>query len=144
VNPSSLRILADPCHAQLMPQAEFDRVAACFARPPACVPVAERRHGRCAPALRPLAAAQRARPPAARLPAVTLSLKRAGLPPGDVTADQMEAAAELAERYSQGELRVTPRPEPAAALGAKAICARCGWPPAKPASPRPTSACSPT
>jgi sulfite reductase (NADPH) hemoprotein beta-component len=39
--------------------------------------------------------------------AVTLSLKRAGLPPGDVTADQMEAAAELAERYSQGELRVT-------------------------------------
>ena len=39
--------------------------------------------------------------------AVTLSLKRAGLPPGDVTAEQMDAAAELAERFSQGELRVT-------------------------------------
>ncbi|MDQ2780703.1 MAG: nitrite/sulfite reductase [Pseudomonadota bacterium] len=38
--------------------------------------------------------------------AVTLSLKRAGLPPGDVTAAQMEAAAELADRFSQGELRV--------------------------------------
>ncbi len=39
--------------------------------------------------------------------AVTLSLKRAGLPPGDVTADQMDAAADLAERYSLGELRVS-------------------------------------
>ena len=45
-----------------------------------------------------------------RLPglrAVTLSLKRAGLPPGDVTAEQMERAAALAERYSAGELRVS-------------------------------------
>ncbi len=45
-----------------------------------------------------------------RLPgyrAVTLSLKRAGQAPGDVTAEQMEAAATLAERYSHGELRVT-------------------------------------
>ena len=32
--------------------------------------------------------------------AVTLSLKRAGQAPGDVTADQMEAAAALADRYS--------------------------------------------
>lgn len=39
--------------------------------------------------------------------AVTLSLKRAGQPPGDVTADQMDAAASLADRYSCGELRVT-------------------------------------
>jgi sulfite reductase (NADPH) hemoprotein beta-component len=39
--------------------------------------------------------------------AVTLSLKRAGQPPGDVTADQMDAAADLAERFSHGELRVT-------------------------------------
>ncbi len=39
--------------------------------------------------------------------AVTLSLKRAGLPPGDATADQMDAAAAIAERFSQGELRVT-------------------------------------
>ncbi len=39
--------------------------------------------------------------------AVTLSLKRAGLPTGDVTADQMDAAAALADRFSLGELRVT-------------------------------------
>ena len=39
--------------------------------------------------------------------AVTLSLKKTGVPPGDLTADQMDAVAELAERYSFGELRVT-------------------------------------
>jgi sulfite reductase (NADPH) hemoprotein beta-component len=39
--------------------------------------------------------------------AVTLSLKRPGVPPGDVTADQLDAIAELADRYSFGELRVT-------------------------------------
>jgi sulfite reductase (NADPH) hemoprotein beta-component len=39
--------------------------------------------------------------------AVTLSLKRAGQAPGDVTDRQMEAAADLAERFSAGELRVT-------------------------------------
>jgi sulfite reductase (NADPH) hemoprotein beta-component len=39
--------------------------------------------------------------------AVTLSLKKTGVPPGDVTSDQMEAIAGLAERYSCGELRVS-------------------------------------
>jgi len=39
--------------------------------------------------------------------AVTLSLKKTGVPPGDVTSAQMEAISELAERYSFGELRVT-------------------------------------
>ena len=39
--------------------------------------------------------------------AVTLSLKRTGVPPGDATADQMDAVADLADRYSFGELRVT-------------------------------------
>ena len=45
-----------------------------------------------------------------RLPgyrAVTLSLKRAGQAPGDVTDAQMDAAADLADRFSAGELRVT-------------------------------------
>jgi sulfite reductase (NADPH) hemoprotein beta-component len=37
----------------------------------------------------------------------TLSLKRPGQAPGDATAEQMEAAAALADRYSHGELRVT-------------------------------------
>ena len=39
--------------------------------------------------------------------AVTLSLKKTGVPPGDVTADQMDAIADLADRYSFGELRVS-------------------------------------
>jgi sulfite reductase (NADPH) hemoprotein beta-component len=38
---------------------------------------------------------------------VTLSLKKTGVPPGDVTAEQMELVASLAERYSFGELRVS-------------------------------------
>lgn len=39
--------------------------------------------------------------------AVTLSLKRAGQAPGDATASQMDAAAQMADRYSLGELRVS-------------------------------------
>jgi sulfite reductase (NADPH) hemoprotein beta-component len=39
--------------------------------------------------------------------AVTLSLKRVGIAPGDATDAQMEAAAALAETFSHGELRVT-------------------------------------
>ena len=38
---------------------------------------------------------------------VNISLKTPGLPPGDVSADQMEAAAALARRYSFDEIRVT-------------------------------------
>ena len=41
------------------------------------------------------------------LRAVTLSFKRLGQAPGDATADQLEAAADLAERFSCGELRIT-------------------------------------
>ncbi|MBS1187048.1 MAG: nitrite/sulfite reductase [Burkholderiaceae bacterium] len=39
--------------------------------------------------------------------AVVLSLKKPGVPPGDISAEQMETVATLAERYSFGELRVT-------------------------------------
>ena len=39
--------------------------------------------------------------------AVTLSFKRLGQAPGDATADQLEAAADLADQYSAGELRIT-------------------------------------
>jgi sulfite reductase (NADPH) hemoprotein beta-component len=38
---------------------------------------------------------------------VLLSLKKTGVPPGDATADQMDFVAELADRYSFGEIRVT-------------------------------------
>ncbi|MFH3479594.1 nitrite/sulfite reductase [Xanthobacter variabilis] len=37
---------------------------------------------------------------------VTLSLKPVGGPPGDCTADQMDAIADLADRYAYGEIRV--------------------------------------
>ncbi|MEC5163418.1 sulfite reductase (NADPH) hemoprotein beta-component [Janthinobacterium sp. CG_23.3] len=36
-----------------------------------------------------------------------LSLKKTGVPPGDATAEQIDFVAELADRYSFGELRVT-------------------------------------
>ena len=39
--------------------------------------------------------------------AVTLSLKRTGVAPGDATAEQMDVIADLAERFSSGELRVS-------------------------------------
>lgn len=39
--------------------------------------------------------------------AVYISLKKPDIAPGDATADQMDAIADLAERYSFGEVRVT-------------------------------------
>ncbi|MCK6412670.1 MAG: nitrite/sulfite reductase [Azonexus sp.] len=39
--------------------------------------------------------------------AVTLSLKKHGIAPGDITAEQMEVVADLADRYSFGELRIS-------------------------------------
>ncbi|HVJ28891.1 MAG TPA: nitrite/sulfite reductase [Gammaproteobacteria bacterium] len=40
---------------------------------------------------------------------VNLSLKAPGKTPGDITADRMDAVADLADRYSFGEIRVTHR-----------------------------------
>ena len=101
---------ADPTTPRLT-QAEFDRVAACFADP--VLPRADEDGGdapppsELPPALRRW---QQRNVHAHRIAghrAVTLSLKRAGQPPGDIAADAMEAAADLADRYSAGELRVT-------------------------------------
>jgi len=39
--------------------------------------------------------------------AVTLSLKKHGVPPGDITSEQMDTVADLADRYSFGELRIS-------------------------------------
>jgi len=47
-----------------------------------------------------------ARHKAAGYAIVTLSLKPEGGPPGDATSDQMDAVADLADRYSAGEIRV--------------------------------------
>src|SRR5260370_34380131 len=38
---------------------------------------------------------------------VTASLKPAGAPPGDASAVQMEGVADIADAYSQGEVRVS-------------------------------------
>ena len=42
-----------------------------------------------------------------QLRAVTLSCKRVGQSPGDVTPEQMNAAADLADQFSRSELRIT-------------------------------------
>ena len=94
---------------QLIPQAEFDRVSANFRLPPALEAVGDDTvpAGDGSPAYRRWLDRN---VHAHKLPgyrAVTLSFKRAGLPPGDATASQLDAAADLAERYSQGEVRVT-------------------------------------
>ncbi|RVT48497.1 nitrite/sulfite reductase [Rubrivivax albus] len=105
------QLLADG--APTIPQAELDRVAASFTEPADMRRAAQAPHGEQPP--------REDLPPAylrwlernvhahrvAGYRAVTLSLKRAGQPPGDVTAAQMEGAAALAERFSLGELRVT-------------------------------------
>ena len=106
VNLEFAALLADPA-TPIIPQAELDRVAASFV-----TPVQEAALVPCDQA-EPLPAYTRwlqRNVQAHRVPgyrAVTLSLKRAGLPPGDVTADQMDAAADLADKFSHAELRVT-------------------------------------
>ena len=104
------RILQEDVGAgtQLIPQAEFDRIAASFVRPAGVQARAEP----ATPADAPLAYTRwlQRNVHAHQVPgyrAVTLSLKRAGLPPGDATADQMDGAATLAADFSHGELRVT-------------------------------------
>jgi sulfite reductase (NADPH) hemoprotein beta-component len=95
--------------AHLIPQAEFDRVNACFVRPKGVEHHASTHHvDDNAPAAfkrwleRNVHAHQ-----ISGYRAVTLSLKRAGQAPGDATDAQMDKAADLADLYSHGELRVS-------------------------------------
>jgi sulfite reductase (NADPH) hemoprotein beta-component len=97
--------------AHLITEAELQRVAASFA-PPAGLARAQTPPARALDTRLPLAYARwlDRNVHAHKLPghrAVTLSLKRAGAAPGDASADQMDRAAELATRFSHGELRVT-------------------------------------
>jgi sulfite reductase (NADPH) hemoprotein beta-component len=97
----------------LIPQSEWDRVAGHFEIPPGVqAHVAQANDADLADGDTPLAYQRwlERNVHAHRLNghrAVTLSLKRAGQAPGDATADQMDLAAQLAERFSHGELRVT-------------------------------------
>ncbi|MEY4563311.1 MAG: hypothetical protein RLZZ618_2588, partial [Pseudomonadota bacterium] len=95
--------------AHIIPQAELDRVAASFVLPEGVsarastfsvaddAPLAYKRwlernvHGHKLSGYR----------------AVTLSLKRLGQAPGDATDEQMDRAADLADRFSHSELRVS-------------------------------------
>ena len=95
--------------AHLLPQAEFDRVASCFSLP-AGVLALPKATSASFDAPQAFGRWLQRNVHAHRLSgyrAVTLSIKRAGQAPGDVTADQMDAAATIAERFSHGELRVT-------------------------------------
>ena len=108
------RILSEDVGAgtQLIPQAEFDRIAESFVRPAGVLAAPEAAAPVDATNAAPLAYTRwlQRNVHAHQVPgyrAVTLSLKRAGLPPGDATADQMDAAATLSTQFSHGELRVT-------------------------------------
>ncbi|QAZ38060.1 nitrite reductase [Methylibium sp. Pch-M] len=96
--------------AQLIPQSELDRVSACFVLPDGVVAHASAGDG--APADAPVAYRKWLERNVhghrlAGYRAVTLSVKRAGQAPGDATDKQLDLAADLADRYSHGETRVT-------------------------------------
>ncbi len=97
--------------ALALPEAEIARIKTYF-QPPAYEDLPAEDQGFAAKRFEDRAFAQwvRANVAAHRQPGytiVTLSLKPEGQPPGDVTASQMEAIADLAERYSLDELRAT-------------------------------------
>ena len=110
------RILTQDGAPHTITQAEFDRVQACFAPAVLATPTdlsAEAIHTQLATAaddskdfarwLQQNVAAHRD----PHLRVVTLSFKRLGQAPGDATADQLDAAAVLADRFSAGEARVS-------------------------------------
>ena len=114
------RILSQDGAPHTITQAEFDRVAASFV-PPAqgnCTqPAIEKIANKVSNVLKAAAeddteftrwatrnVAAHANP---NLRAVTLSFKRLGYAPGDATAEQLLQAADLADQFSAGEVRVT-------------------------------------
>ena len=88
------------------PQAEFDRVAASFA-PPAFEAGATDTIDRSDPDFAVWVDQNTAAHKQPGYAIVTISLKPTGGIPGDATADQIDLMADLAERYSFDELRVT-------------------------------------
>jgi sulfite reductase (NADPH) hemoprotein beta-component len=108
------RILNDGAH-HTIPDFELDRVRACFVAPPVDV-VSESAQREAEQALLTQARNDKAfarwlqqnvtshQNPGLRV--VTLSFKRIGQAPGDATADQLDTAAALAEKFSSSEVRV--------------------------------------
>ncbi len=96
--------------AHIITQAEFDRVAAHFQLPTGVAPIAN--SSLHVPSDAPVSFKRWTERNVhshqiAGYRAVTLSLKRTGQAPGDVTDQQMELAADLADKFSSGELRVS-------------------------------------
>ena len=94
-----------------LPQAEIDRVAAHFAPPPFETVESDPRafdiHKFESPAFARWARTNVAAHKQPGYAIVNLTLKPTGGVPGDATAEQMDAVADLADRYSLGEIRVT-------------------------------------
>ena len=91
-------------------QAEFDRVAACFVEPPAPAnaQATDDSNDNLNDAAFQRWLKQNVVPHKNHaLRAVSLSFKRLGLAPGDATAEQLQASAQLIAKYSRGEARVT-------------------------------------
>ena len=114
VNEEFDRILESGAH-HTIPQTELDRVTACFVSPPVDV-VPDEAQEKAEQALLAQARADKEftrwlqqnvtshQNPGLRV--VTLSFKRLGQAPGDATADQLATAADLADQFSSGEVRV--------------------------------------
>lgn len=94
-----------------LPQAEIDRVAAHFAPPPHETVESDARafdiHKFESPDFARWARTNVAAHKQPGYAIVNLSLKPTGGVPGDATAEQMDAVADLADQYSLGEIRVT-------------------------------------
>jgi len=108
-------ILAHDGGQHAIPQTELDRVTACFQAPTITLDNSTDADAATLTALSLKEQAEYQRwvqqnvkahtNPALR--AVTLSFKRLGFAPGDASADQLDAAADLADRFSAGEARVS-------------------------------------
>lgn len=99
-----------------IPQAELERVQACFVPPvlgnlpatdPATLAAQLQAQGQEHPAFARWLARNVHAHQNPQLRAVTLSFKRVGQAPGDANADQLDALATLVDDYSAGEARVT-------------------------------------
>ncbi|TVO57681.1 nitrite/sulfite reductase [Denitromonas halophila] len=109
------RVEADWAHFKDGPstltQQELDRVAACFVDPDyKTLPKTDAGYVQAQADSKPFAAWVKRNVRGHKRPgyaSVVLSLKKTGVPPGDVTDAQLDLIADLADRYSFGEVRIT-------------------------------------